>query len=531
MMPRLALPAIALVAFGLRIWGITFGLPAVYRPDENVVVGRAVGVLHGAFDPRFADWPHLYFYVSAAWLGALRPIFAWLGPAAPYLGVRLLGAILGTATVVVVYLLGRRAYGQAAGLLAALFLALAFLHVRDSHFATIDVPLTLAVTVVLYLAVRLMETGTGKAGILTAAALGIAAGVKYNGALALAGIAAAVGSRPSARSVRTLAAVGLQVLAIALIGLVVFAVTSPFLIIDFARFQSSLGYIFQHLAAPSSPEIGWIRLVRLGLWYGLDPPLFLLGLAGVIYAVMWRTPADWILLAFLVAYYGLIGVGHTDYARYADPLLPGLVLLAARFLTEIAWRFRRTGLILAVGAALVSLPALAHDFSFDSLLPRTDTRTEAFAWLASHVPAGARVAEQYYAGPSHDQALIDSRSRSYGATDPEIASYLQNRLQDRYSVHELSDQELNTPSLETLRADGVEYVVLSSAIPQTGCGPLPPVSVPLEATGPPLATFEPTSGCPDSVFDTIDAFFVPLQGYDGWVRPGPSIKIYRIGPG
>ena len=64
-MQRLALPAIALVALGLRLWGITFGLPAIYRPDENVVVGRAMGVLHGVVDPRFADWPHLYFYASA----------------------------------------------------------------------------------------------------------------------------------------------------------------------------------------------------------------------------------------------------------------------------------------------------------------------------------------------------------------------------------------------------------------------------------------------------------------------------------
>jgi hypothetical protein len=87
------------------------------------------------------------------------------------------------------------------------------------------------------------------------------------------------------------------------------------------------------------------------------------------------------------------------------------------------------------------------------------------------------------------------------------------------------------PSLAPLKADGVDYVVLSSPTPQTGCGPYPPLSIPLEATGPPLATFEPTTGCPDSVFDTIDAFFVPMHGYDGWARPGPAIKIYRISAG
>lgn len=528
-MQRLALPVVALVAFGLRVWGITFGLPAIYRPDENVVVGRAVGVLHGAFDPRFADWPHLYFYVSAGWLSLLRPISAWLGPDAPYLSVRMLGALLGTATIVVAFMLAQRAYGRPVGLLAALFLALAYLHVRDSHFATIDVPLTFAVTVALYFALRLAEAGTRKAGMLAAFALGLAAGVKYNGSLTFAGIGAAVGSRLPPRSVRTVSSGALQAMAIALMGIAIFAITSPFLIIDFGRFQSSLGYIFQHLSAPSSPEIGWVRLVRLGLWYGLDPPLFLLSLAGALYAAVRRTPMDWIFLAFLVAYYGLIGIGHTDYVRYADPLLPVLVVLAARFLAAIAPRFRRSGLAFALGVALVGLPALVHDVAFDSLLLRTDTRTEAFDWLASNVPAGARVAELYYPGPSHDQALIDGRSRSYGATDSEVASFLQNRLQGRYSVHELTDQEINTPSLASLRSDGVDYVVLSSPTPQTGCGPFPALSTALDATGPPQATFEPTTGCPNSVFDTIDAFFLPLDGYTGWIRPGPPIKIYRIG--
>jgi hypothetical protein len=32
------------------------------------------------------------------------------------------------------------------------------------------------------------------------------------------------------------------------------------------------------------------------------------------------------------------------------------------------------------------------------------------------------------------------------------------------------------------------------------------------------------------VFDPIDAYYVPLAGYAGWIRPGPYIRIYRFVP-
>ena len=139
-----------------------------------------------------------------------------------------------------VYVLGRRAYGRTVGWLAALSLAVTFLHVRDSHFATLDVPLTFAVTVALYCAVRLAEVGTGRAGALAGATLGLAAGVKYNGALALAGIAAAVASPLRDQSTRVLRLVARRLVPIGLAAAAVFVLTSPFLLIDFALFRSSL---------------------------------------------------------------------------------------------------------------------------------------------------------------------------------------------------------------------------------------------------------------------------------------------------
>ncbi|MDQ6712786.1 MAG: glycosyltransferase family 39 protein [Candidatus Dormibacteraeota bacterium] len=519
-----ALPIAVLFGSGLRLWGIGFGLPAIYRPDEDVLVGRAMGVLQGVIDPHFADWPHLYIYISAAWLAILRPIFPLLGEAAPYLALRLLDAAIGTATIFVVYRFGSRAYGQTAGLVAAIGMAVAFLAVRDSHFATIDTPLTFASMLGIGAAYRLADNQTGRQRMAAGALLGVAAGIKYNGALVFASLVAAQGLqfRFPRRALTGLVVVGLS-------GVAAFAITSPFLLVDLGAFASGIRNIFSHLAAARQPEIGYIHIPRLALWYGLDPPLFLLGLAGLAYAAVRRTRPDWILVAFVLGYYALIGSGHMVFVRYADPLIPPLVILGARALVAACQRLEHPRLVLGAALAIAIIPAAAHDLAYDTLIQQTDTRTQAFDWLRAHVPARARVATLYFAGPMHDQAMIDRRGESHGAIDAYVASFLQNRLQNQYTVYELAESDLATDVLPTLRLNGVDYAVYSPIAPSDGCATSTPLQRALEAKARLVATFTATGGrCTDAVFDPIDGYYVPLSGYEYWARPGPLIQVFDL---
>jgi len=511
-------------ALAIRLWGINFGLPAIYRPDEDVVVGRAMGILHGTFDPSFANWPHLYVYVAAVWLGLLQPIFGWLGAAAPYLGVRLLDAVLGTVAVVVVYVPGNRAYGQATGLASAFFMAIAFLAVRESHFATIDMPLALATTLALYAVVRLTEVDTVRWRVVGGALLGMAASIKYNGALVFASFAAAEVWQHR-RQPRALA-VGL--VTIAAVAALVFVVTSPFLLIDLSRFRSSLGYIFGQLSSTNLHEIGYIHLPRL-LWYTLDPPLFLLAIGGLVYAAVRRTPADWVLLAFIIATFALIGSGFTVFARYADPLLPALVILCARLLVESSSRLVKPAVAIGVGMAIVAVPAITHDLAYDQLITKTDTRTLAFDWMTARLPAGSQVATLYFAGVAHDQAMIDQGKYSHGAATSYVASFLQNQLQDRFRIYDLTAADLQRDSVTKLRNSGVDFIIYSATTPGDDCAPELPLEKALDAEAILLTSFSPTDGaCTGAAFEPIDAYFVPLIGYSGWVRPGPVIRIYSL---
>jgi hypothetical protein len=517
------------VAAGLRLWGINFGLPALYRPDEDVTVGRAMGVFHGILDPHFADWPHLYFYLAAAWLAPFRLLGLVQDQASGYLWVRVLDALLGSLTVLLVLEFGRRAYGWLAGFLGAAALAVAFLHVRDSHFATLDVPLTLACVVALYVAYRTIQSHGLRPLLLNGITLGVAASLKYNGALVFAGIAA--GQTLRARVERSGWSQILGRLAlIAAVGVVTLGITSPFLVLDPAMTQHGIGYIFTHLGTATAPAIGWVQL-SLALWFGIDPVLVVLAIVGVAYAAWRRQPADFIILVFLGVYILLIGAGRSVFFRYADPMIPFLLLLGGRALAALVERTARDRVRLALAAVLVLVVVapLVHDVRYDLLIQQTDTRTLAFDWLATHVPAGSRAAVPYMAGPAHDQAMIDSGEHSHGATDAYVASFLDSRLETQYTIHELTRSDLQLTSLESFRNEGITYVVVGYETPGTGCGVESPLERALRAQGPPLASFTPTIGCPQSVFDPIDTYYVPLAGYGGWVRPGPYIRIYRLG--
>jgi len=456
--------------------------------------------------------------------------------------------------------MGRRAFDARAGVFAATGLSVAFLSVRDSHFATIDVPLTLACSLTLLAVLPLAQTSislpsislplarrrptseppaertsmsqprarrrlislplAGRVGwgyLLPGALLGLATGIKYTGAFLVAAILA--GQRR--RLALTL-----------LIGLGVFAVTSPFLFLEPALFAHGLRSISQHLAQPGAGEIGWIHLVRVALWQGLGPVLFLLTLAGVVVALWRRTRADWILLSFVVATYVVLGAGSSVFVRYADPLLPPLLVLAGRAVGEVlrVTVRRRAEIATAIAVLVMAVSSLPHDVTYDVLIGRTDTRTQAFDWLASHTQPGDRVAAGYFPGPAHDAALVASGRHSHGATNAYVAAFLQNRLEDRYGVHELTAAEIARGDLAALRADGVQLVVVTPMLPQDDCGGPSPLEQQLRAQGPPVAVFLPAADpCSGSVFDPLDAYFVPLAGYQGWLRPGPPIRIYRLG--
>src|SRR6188768_3197469 len=166
---RLGWVVIFLLALALRIYGLRYGLPAVYNPDEVAIMSRALAFGKWDFNPHNFLYPSFYFYALFAWEGltaalavAVRSVASFgafqreffVDPTRVFVAGRLLTALLGAATVAATGLLGARMTslgGRAAGVFAALLLAVAPLHVLNSHYVKHDVPVTCLI-VLAYLA-------------------------------------------------------------------------------------------------------------------------------------------------------------------------------------------------------------------------------------------------------------------------------------------------------------------------------------------------------------------------------------------
>lgn len=433
---RLALGLVLLLALGLRLWGLSFGLPYVIQPDEPSVEDRALRMwLAGDPNPHYFVYPSLYYDMQAIWAFATGHIAGLFQPDALrhpilhkplyYLSGRLLTALLGTLTVFITYLAGR-AFSVRLGLMAALFLAVAAQHVQQSHYITVDAPTGLftALTALFALRavqnirsapVRLMvpdddlEAGAfrRRAGVYLLAAgvaAGLAAGTKYNAGVALLLPLAAIllgGAWPRARRLAMASAVCAVCAACA----ATFVLTSPFIVLDPAPFLASLHVVSQHYATGHPGAEGGDN----ALWYllylgreGMLPAATALAVAGAAIALARYRRAGLLLLSFALPYYALLCSTYVRFDRNLLPLLPFLALFAAAgveaIVPPLALLLRNHGAAYGLTLGLAVAPSLAVAARADNSITRPFSEQVAVAWADAHLPAGAHLATENWEG-------------------------------------------------------------------------------------------------------------------------------------
>jgi 4-amino-4-deoxy-L-arabinose transferase-like glycosyltransferase len=345
-------------AAALRAVGIQYGLPFgnLLNPDEQSIVPRAWKMVHGGGgDPHWFDYPSLLMYVNA-------PFQAW-HDAPSFLTARIVQLVLALASIAASWWLGRRAYGPIAGVVAAAAVAVCTVHVAYSRPAVTDVPLTLGVAV----ALTLMIAGRLE---LAGVAVGVATGFKYPGVFLVVPLVVAGWQRWR----RLAAAMGLAVLT--------FLATTPFVLVhpgqawhEAFRVQRRaregwLGFENDHAAPIAFAD---------RLWHAMGPAL-IVGVLGLVVALILRTRIDLILSLFVVVYFADLLTLHAHFDRYVLPLVPPLGALAGRFRG------------LAPVTLLLLVVPLAWSIRDTRELTRTDTRVIAAHWIERHIRPGTYVA-------------------------------------------------------------------------------------------------------------------------------------------
>ncbi len=512
--------AILALALGLRLWGLSWGLPWAFHFDEAVnYVQRAERMVRsGDLDPRYFQNPSLFTYLIAGELALSRRIGPLSGPfsarevGSANLWARLDSALMGTASVAVLFALGGELYGRGVGLFGALLLAASFLHVRDSHYGTNDVPSIALLLLSLYFQARLIRRPGRSWYVLAGLAGGLATSTKYSMGFFFVSLLVAHWLRKRPSGCRAWDDAGLVALA-GLSGLAGYLIGTPYTVLDFARFWP--GFLNQyHLGDQAwygqSPEpIALLYLTTL--LHGLGALPLALGLVGL--GLAWRArPAQTVfLLAFPVVYLSFLMPKPLFFARFTLPLVPVLCLLAALTAVKIAGKVRaawRPGIVAALAAALVA-QSIANDLAHSRLLLQTDTRVLASQWVQNNLPRGSRVWVE-------DWAVYDVSGRSY---TPRAAELRLQRFEDAVGIEDA----------RYFTARDAQYVVTSSfpeeSLPQEWG--LQRAHHVLAEQAKLAARFGPGLGGRDVPFsvENMNTPFWSLQQYE---RPGPTVEVYWL---
>ncbi|MFC2023347.1 ArnT family glycosyltransferase, partial [Chloroflexota bacterium] len=241
------LAGILLIGLSVRLWGVDFGLPYLYHPDEPRRVAIAQDMFKtGDLNPRFLRYPTLFIYVNALayvpyyqfgkLLGffdspaeILPPVVLTTGlgqaplPSAILMG-RLISVLFGVATIGLVFLIGKRLHDKPwVGLLAALMVAVSPTNVADSRYVTPDTSLAFLILVVVWASLRILQQGKSIDYIVAGCAAGLAASSKYPGALAMVVPMAAHFLQPGTKGIKDY-----KLFLVLVLAPVAFLATSPF---------------------------------------------------------------------------------------------------------------------------------------------------------------------------------------------------------------------------------------------------------------------------------------------------------------
>lgn len=565
----LVLGALCVLAFGLRIAALGYGLPGVYNPDEIPILNRALAFGTGDLNPHNFLYPTLYFYLLFAWeglffvVGWLAGWFASLGafqraffvdPSHFVLAGRALTAVLGALTVPALYLFGARLYGRATALVAALLLAVAPFAVRDAHYIKHDVPVTLFVVLTLWALARIVvdpEIAARRGSWILAGALsGLAMSTHYYAFVVLVPFAAVV-LADAGRTGRWRPTLGLLIWA-GVASVVAFFVASPFMLVEPQTVVRDMVAVRQidldRAVVGAHPFVSLGRYLQMLVTDAIGWPVALIAVAGCVASLVRDWRRGLLLVTFPLAFLGFLA-NTVPMNRYVNAMLPSLALAAAFALTRAVDAARGRALLTGVLAGAVAVPGLMGSVRSDRFFNQDDTRTLALRDIERTIPAGASVLVQPYSVPLRQSraGLIEALRANLGS---ETRASIKYRLElavhpwpaPAYRVIYLGDGGTDADKiyvslhafdagagLDALRALQVEYVVLKRYnTPNLALGPL---RTALGREARLIATFSPyRPGVSPEQRAAVAPF---LHNTDARIdpaleRPGPTIELWRI---
>ena len=563
------LAAIGLLALGLRVFGITYGLPGVYNPDETPILNRALAFAKGDPNPHIFVYPTLYFYVLFAWEG-LFYVFGraaglfdsvadfqtqfFIDPSRHFLAGRVMTVVAGTLTVAAVYWFGRRLYDRATGLSAAAFMAVSPIAVRDAHYVKLDIPTTLALVVAHAALARIVVDPAAAARRRTWIVAGFLSGLAvstqyYVAFVAFSMIGVAIADLKRSARWQETGRLFLWSTGAAIAG---FFAGTPFILVDLQKAISDIAHVREvdiDRAVVGGPFAATGAYLEILLKDAMGWPVAIAAAVGTVLALV----SDWrrglLLTIFPLTFLAFIA-NTVPMSRYVNAMLPYVAVAAALAIVAVARRAGRNWQPVCAAAVVAAMiPGLVASIRTDLFIRQADTRGLARDFVHETLPPGSSILIEPQSVPLRQsrEALREALA-AHGVEGDAVPVKLRLMLElepypaPAYRLIYLGDGGLDRDKvyvsqrafspgtgLEPLRRLGLQFVILKQAHvrnPELG-----PLEAALAREGRLIAEFSPydpsvspgeRTGIPMFTHNTAARIHPALE------RPGPIVQIWAI---
>lgn len=417
--------------FQAKASGQNYVLPPNVVPPDQPVPDDAINLWNAAYsplNPHFFAYGSLPMYViklGAHFMTVVTGNSDWAQYDDLFLVGRFFSVLYSLGTILLVFLIGKRAFGpylgrrqgEAIGLLAASFMSLSVIDIQLAHFLSFDEPLTFFITLTVYVAIGQMRNGSRWGAMRLGLALGLALASKFSSApvAIVAGLAilmyglygnakfsgerigkpifrplpgeehygtVALGPRLIWRTFGNLIIMGVSALAAWFIGM-------PYAFLDFTNYSSRLieeggmargvdSFPYTRQFVGSVPVV--YQFDNIILW-GVGIPVGILIVVGLVYSV-WRCAtarlkSEVLLWGWLLPYAIATFSFEAKFFRYNLPFIPLFVVLAARLVVEVYTRLQRGQKVLSWREPVPAFEPVYANVETPTLEPAIEDEEEA----------------------------------------------------------------------------------------------------------------------------------------------------------
>jgi len=414
------------IALLLRLYGIDWGLPSAthpdysYHPDEMLTFMMARLLMLGkVLDKDFIYGGTLYFTILNAAMYFVDVFSGYLGGINNLANSILVGryflVFVALLTILLIYECGSQVGDdRRTGIISAVLLSIAPAHIVWAQRVRPDEIAALFTAIVLLLSVKILtnrDASSLKYFFYSGLAVGAAASLRLPLVVFILTPLTAFGLTRDGPGFmeKLLSMLDRKIGVLALSVVAAFAVTSPYVFMYPDHFIGGFleQWKYQTNAFPDAVgrgpgiyQYGWLMLHQ-ALGYGI----YIFAMLGTMLALYRRTKTDVLLLATVIPYFLLTTVTSWVVVRYTLPILPVLVLLAARFVVHVFDIYPRSRIAITVMFMAAVGWTVSADFAYLRIEAGRDIRDVAAEWIEKNVPAGSAILtiktykEDYYFNP------------------------------------------------------------------------------------------------------------------------------------